>query len=224
MGFLERLKDAIGANVDYEIAKRENPSIMADYHLRKAEKQLIEAREKTENTIAQRNAAERENRSVDSDLKKVDEAIKEMLIAGNDEATKELLQVKSDFLARKEAASSALETALNNEKTMVQAYRSLEEQVKSMRTRNNSIAAVVNTAETKRYATQCEDSMNNSAVGKFAEYEKKAQTMLDATNASVGLTEADPKKILDKYTKPKFDAEAELARLKAERRMLLEAK
>lgn len=221
MGFIERISDILGSNINALLDKAEDPVKQAKYYLEKYLKDLAECKRDTAIIAAQAKARKREMEQAQADVDKLTNMARNAIKDGNEEAARSIL-------TRKAAADQCLAQATENyniakkqTEQMVEVYNKLAADIKVCRARVQNIEATVALAkgQEKVAGIMSKYGAGSSAGDKLARAQEKATARLDTAQSIVDLDieDTDPEDLEAKYgDHGSVAVDDELARLKAE--------
>ena len=214
MSLFQKLGEAISANVNNAIDKASNPSVMAEYYIAKAEKELDETRKEVASIMADKLALERNLKEAEEGVRKMQLCAEEAVKAGNKEDARAALEKKAQFTERVERLKSSIEIATNNEKKMSELYDSQSKELERIKEEASTIKANMAIANTQRKLNDYSSETNGKAKSQFKKAQEKAARMVDEANCEATIAERDmsAEALADKYV-PKTSVDEELAAL-----------
>lgn len=221
MGFIERIGDIMGANINALLDKAEDPVKQAKYYLEKYLKDLAECKEDTAVVSAQAKARKKEMEQAQADVDKLTNMAKNAIKAGNDDDARTILTRKAAAEERLQQTTSNYELAKKQTEQMVAVYNKLASDIEVCRARVQNIEATAALAKNQERVAgiMSKYGSGSSAGDKLARAEQKAQARLDRAESIVelGVQDTDPDDLEAKYgDHGTASVDDELARLKGE--------
>lgn len=220
---LERFTSIVKANINELLDKAEDPQKMVDQYLRELTEELAEVREATAGVMAEESRCKRLVDENKAEMDRYEDLARKALAAGSEEDARVFLQKKQELAGRTEGLQIAYEGAKNNADKMRTMHDKLVADIEELNARKESIKAKAAVAKTQDKVNQAVAAGTGAegARAAFDRMEKKADEMLDRSNAMVDLqsTPEDPAAALEKkYEKAGMTAavDDDLARLKKE--------
>lgn len=221
MGFIDRIGDILGSNINALLDKAEDPVKQADYFMEKYMKELAECKQDTAAIAAQAKARKREMDEAQKEVDKLSAMAAAAVKAGNDDDARTILARKQTAATRLATATQNYQTAQAQAEKMIQVHNKLVSDIEVCRARVQNIKATAALAKNQEKVSGMMEKYGQGTAGssKLARAEEKAQAKLDKAEASIemGFT-SDPVDDLEaKYGAGAPTAvEDELAALKAE--------
>lgn len=215
MTLFEKLKEAISANLDNAIDKRTNPSIMADYYVKKAEEELDETRKNTASVMADRLATERALADAESKVASMTECAERAMQAGNKEDARAALEKKAQFVDRVERLKQKLEIDTQKEKQMSDLYEAQLRELEQIREDASTIKANVAIADAQNKINDYSVGSTETARSKFKKAKDKSTRLVDEATcvASISQKNVSADSLINKYGKKSSSIDDELAAL-----------
>lgn len=211
----QKLGEAISANINSAIDKNENPAMMADYYLSKAEQELDETRKQTAEVMADKKALEREIESTDNSINKMDKYADRAMSEGNPEDARIFLQKKATLVEKLSTLNGYYEVAKENEEKMIALAENQTRDFEKLCNERSQIRANVARANTQQKLNDYSSDSNGKSKSKFRKVQEKSVRMVDIANAEAVIS-ANPVEVAkSKYDNGKMNVEAELNALAA---------
>lgn len=220
---LERFTSIVKANINELLDKAEDPQKMVDQYLRELTEELAEVREATAGVMAEETRCKRLVDENKAEMDRYEDLARKALSAGNEEDARVFLQKKQELAGRTDGLQIAYEGAKNNADKMRTMHDKLVADIQELNARKETIKAKAAVAKTQDKVNEVVGAGTKSegARAAFDRMERKADEMLDRSNAKADLTAApaDPAAELEKkYEQAGVTAavDDDLARLKKE--------
>jgi len=224
MGILTRFKDIMSANINSLLDKAEDPEKMIDQYLRNLESYLGSVKAETAAVMAEEKSAKRKLDECTEEIAKMADYAKKAVAAGNDDEARQFLTKKSELTEKVDALQKQYDICTANAAKMREMHDKLEEDIKTLKGKRDTLKTKVKVAETQKKMSQLgsglESAGNNMAA--FDRMEEKVNKMLDEADAMDELNKTESKESfadLEKKYDGKKAAQAiddELAALKSE--------
>jgi phage shock protein A len=224
MGILTRFKDIMSANINSLLDKAEDPEKMIDQYLRNLESDLGSVKAETAAVMAEEKSAKRKLDECTEEIAKMADYAKKAVAAGNDDEARQFLTKKSELTEKVDALQKQYDICTANAAKMREMHDKLEEDIKTLKGKRDTLKTKVKVAETQKKMSQLgsglESAGNNMAA--FDRMEEKVNKMLDEADAMDELNKTESKESfaeLEKKYDGKKAAQAiddELAALKSE--------
>lgn len=224
MGILTRFKDIMSANINSLLDKAEDPEKMIDQYLRNLESDLGSVKAETAAVMAEEKSAKRKLDECTEEIAKMADYAKKAVAAGNDDEARQFLTKKSELTEEVDALQKQYDICAANAAKMREMHDKLEEDIKTLKGKRDTLKTKVKVAETQKKMSQLgsglESAGNNMAA--FDRMEEKVNKMLDEADAMDELNKTESKESfadLEKKYDGKKAAQAiddELAALKSE--------
>jgi len=224
MGILIRFKDIMSANINSLLDKAEDPEKMIDQYLRNLESDLGSVKAETAAVMAEEKSAKRKLDECTEEIAKMADYAKKAVAAGNDDEARQFLTKKSELTEKVDALQKQYDICTANAAKMREMHDKLEEDIKTLKGKRDTLKTKVKVAETQKKMSQLgsglESAGNNMAA--FDRMEEKVNKMLDEADAMDELNKTESKESfadLEKKYDGKKAAQAiddELAALKSE--------
>lgn len=224
MGILTRFKDIMSANINSILDKAEDPEKMIDQYLRNLESDLGSVKAETAAVMAEEKSAKRKLDECTEEIAKMADYAKKAVAAGNDDEARQFLTKKNELTEKVDALQKQYDICAANAVKMREMHDKLEEDIKTLKGKRDTLKTKVKVAETQKKMSQLgsglESAGNNMAA--FEKMEEKVNKMLDEADAMDELNKTESKETfaeLEKKYDGKKAAQAiddELAALKAE--------
>jgi len=224
MGILTRFKDIMSANINSLLDKAEDPEKMIDQYLRNLESDLGSVKAETAAVMAEERSAKRKLDECTEEIAKMADYAKKAVAAGNDDEARQFLTKKSELTEKVDALQKQYDICTANAAKMREMHDKLEEDIKTLKGKRDTLKTKVKVAETQKKMSQLgsglESAGNNMAA--FDRMEEKVNKMLDEADAMDELNKTESKESfadLEKKYDGKKAAQAiddELAALKSE--------
>lgn len=224
MGIISRFKDIMSANFNALLDKCEDPEKMINQYLRNLENDMAKVKAETASIMADEKAAKRKLDDNAEEIAKMAEYAKKAVASGNDDEARQFLAKKAELSATHEVLEKQYTLACSNSAKMREMHDKLENDISSLRSRQEMIKAKMKVAETQKKINDMGSGVADagSNIAAFERMEAKVNKMLDEADAMAELNEDSASNDVESLTK-KYDAsnrlsdvDDELAALKAE--------
>ena len=217
MTLFQKLGEVISANINNAIEKSENPSVMSDYYIKKAEDELEKTRMNTAEVMADRKDMER---TVESTKKSIDEMTKyaeAALKANNREDARKFLESRANFESNLAKIEPKLEALRERENTLLALCDKLSTSLDEMRADGANIKADVSISGATKLANGVDVNSTGKARARFKKMQDKAIRMVDVANSETQIIEASNSvnNLKNKYNPNRASIDEELDKMAA---------
>lgn len=217
MTLFQKLGEVISANINNAIEKSENPSVMSDYYIKKAEDELEKTRMNTAEVMADRKDMER---TVESTKKSIDEMTKyaeAALKANNREDARKFLESRANFESNLAKIEPKLEALRERENTLLALCDKLSTSLDEMRADGANIKADVSISGATKLANGVDVNSTGKARARFKKMQDKAIRMVDVANSETQIIEASNSvnNLKNKYNPDRASIDEELDKMAA---------
>lgn len=212
MTLFKKLGEAISANISSAIDKTENPSVMTDYYIRKAEEELDKTRMNTAEVMADRKDMERRVAATKNSIEEMQKYAEEAMKQGEREDARKFLEKRENFVATLSTLEPRLEALKERESTLLALCDKQAESVEEMRADGANIKADVSIASTTKMVNDVDVNSTGKARAKFKKMQDKATRMVDVANSESQIIDASKsiESLKNKYNVGKTNIDAEL--------------
>ena len=215
MTLFQKLGEVISANINNAIEKSENPSVMSDYYIKKAEDELEKTRMNTAEVMADRKDMER---TVESTKKSIDEMTKyaeAALKANNREDARKFLESRANFESNLAKIEPKLEALRERENTLLALCDKLSTSLDEMRADGANIKADVSISGATKLANGVDVNSTGKARARFKKMQDKATRMVDVANSETQIIEASNSvnNLKNKYNPDRASIDEELDKM-----------
>lgn len=211
----QKLGDAISANINSAIDKNENPSVMADFYLSKAEEELDETRKQTAEVMADKKAIEREIESTNNSIKEMDKYADAAMSQGNKDDARIFLEKKASFVEKLSRLTGCYEIAKTNEEKMISLCDKQTKDYEKLYSERSEIKANVAIANTQSKLNNYSSDSHSKNKSKFRKVQEKSVRMVDIANAESTIITNPLDEAKSRYDNGKMNIQAELDSLEA---------
>lgn len=211
----QKLGDAISANINSAIDKNENPSVMADFYLSKAEEELDETRKQTAEVMADKKAIEREIKSTNNSIKEMDKYADAAMSQGNKDDARIFLEKKASFVEKLSRLTGCYEIAKTNEEKMISLCDKQTKDYEKLYSERSEIKANVAIANTQSKLNNYSSDSHSKNKSKFRKVQEKSVRMVDIANAESTIITNPLDEAKSRYDNGKMNIQAELDALEA---------
>lgn len=220
MGILTRFKDIMSANINALLDKAEDPEKMIDQYLRDARSDLAKVKTETAAVMAEETRAKRALDANNDGIDRYEALAAKALAAGEEGDALTFLEEQSKLETEGAELLKTYNLASSNAAKMKELYNKLVKDIQTLETRRSTVAAKAAVAKTQERvnAIGANSDKYGTALGKFADMERKVDARLDKAMAEAELDVMPTSKVADleaKYSTASTSAQEKLAALKA---------
>lgn len=182
---LKRFGDIMSANINALLDKAEDPEKMIDKYIRDVEEDMRNVKAETAAVMAAETKAKRELTECENEIAKMQKYAEKALLAGNEGDARRFLEKKATLTDKQEGLKQAYELAAANASKMKEMHDKLDEDLKGLKEKRDSIKAKAAVAKTQEKLNKMGSNVSGAgeAMAAFDRMEAKVDRMLDEANA-----------------------------------------
>lgn len=217
MTLFQKLGEVISANINNAIEKSENPSVMSDYYIKKAEDELEKTRMNTAEVMADRKDMERTVESTKKSIEEMTKYAEAALKANNREDARKFLESRANFESNLAKIEPKLEALRERENTLLALCDKLSTSLDEMRADGANIKADVSISGATKLANGVDVNSTGKARARFKKMQDKATRMVDVANSETQIIEASNSvnNLKNKYNPDRASIDEELDKMAA---------